>query len=118
ETITAFVVASCAIAMAYSSMPALLVSHVEHSETGIANSVNSIMRTVGGTIGSALVITILAAQTKTYGPMSLPTENAYRVSYALGAVVFAVGAALVLIFIDRDRPARAAAPVEAQLVEA
>jgi MFS family permease len=119
ETITAFVVASCAIAMAYSSMPALLVSHVDHADTGIANSVNSIMRTVGGTIGSALVITILAAQTRTYGPVSLPTENAYRVSYALGAIVFAVGAALVLIFIDRDRPAPTAAPAPAaQLVEA
>ncbi|WP_127550148.1 MFS transporter [Actinoplanes sp. OR16] len=106
ETITAFVVASCAIAMAYAAMPALLVSHVQPAETGIANSVNSIMRTVGGTIGGALVITILAAQSESYGPVSLPTENAYRLSYALGAIVFAVGGLLVLLFLDR--PARRA----------
>ncbi|GAA0448904.1 MFS transporter [Paractinoplanes deccanensis] len=120
ETIAAFVVASCAIAMAYASMPALLVSHVKPAETGIANSVNSIMRTVGGTIGSALVITILAGQTKHVGAAALPTENAFRISYALGAVVFAIGAALVLFFLASDRPAAkhrapAAAP---ELVEA
>jgi MFS family permease len=115
ETIGAFVVASCAIAMAYASMPALLVSHVAHSETGIANSVNSIMRTVGGTIGSALVITILASQTKTYGTVALPTESAFRLSYLLGAIVFVIGAALVLVFIDRSRPA--AAPQESPEAE-
>ncbi|XVU29336.1 MFS transporter [Actinoplanes sp. CA-054009] len=112
ETIGAFIVASCAIAMAYASMPALLVSHVQPAETGIANSVNSIMRTVGGTIGSALVITILAGQTRTVGTVALPTENAFRISYALGAIVFAIGGALVLLFIDRDRRAeRGAAEV-------
>ncbi|MEV6350756.1 MFS transporter [Actinoplanes sp. NPDC051851] len=120
ETIAGFVVASVAVAMAYASMPALLVSHVHAHETGIANSVNSIMRTIGGTIGSALVITILAAQTKTYGAVALPTENAYRLSYALGAVIFAVGGALVLLFIDRATPAPApvAAPADPALVTA
>ncbi|BCY08614.1 MFS transporter [Actinoplanes sp. L3-i22] len=106
--IAGFVVASCAIAMAYASMPALLVAHVDPHDTGIANSVNSIMRTIGGTIGSALVITILAGQTHLVGKVALPTENAYRISYALGAIVFAVGGALVLLFIDGNRAAVAA----------
>jgi MFS family permease len=103
--IAGFVVASCAIAMAYASMPALLIQHVDPHDTGIANSINSIMRTIGGTIGSALVITILAGQTHRVGAVELPTENAYKISYVLGAVVFAVGGALVLLFIDRTRPA-------------
>ncbi|BAL88791.1 putative MFS transporter [Actinoplanes missouriensis 431] len=113
ETITAFVVASCAIAMAYAAMPALLVSHVQPAETGIANSVNSIMRTVGGTIGGALVITILAARTHSYGTLALPTENAFRLSYGIGAVIFAIGGLLVLLFIDRPARARAEEPVVA-----
>lgn len=105
--IAGFVVASCAIAMAYASMPALLVAHVDPHDTGIANSINSIMRTIGGTVGSALVITILAGQTHLVGTVALPTENAYRISYALGAAVFAVGGLLVLLFIDRSRAAEA-----------
>lgn len=115
--IAAFVVASCAIAMAYASMPALLVQHVDPHDTGIANSVNSIMRTIGGTIGSALVITILAGQTHQVGAVALPTENAYRISYALGAIVFAVGGVLVLLFIDRARAANSV-PSEIPLPEA
>ncbi|MET0429756.1 MAG: MFS transporter, partial [Microvirga sp.] len=109
EVIIAFIVVSCGIAMAYSSMPALLISHVQPAETGIANSINSIMRTVGGTIGSALIITILAAQTQQAGPLRLPSESAFRTSYILGAVLYALGAALVLIFIDRRPPAAAPA---------
>ncbi|WP_203831201.1 MFS transporter [Actinoplanes palleronii] len=119
ETIAAFVVASCAIAMAYAAMPALLVSHVQPAETGIANSVNSIMRTVGGTIGSALVITILAAQTRQVGAVSLPTEHAYELSYALGAAVFAIGGLLVLLFIDRAaKVPTVAAPAELAVTRA
>ncbi|WP_092556782.1 MFS transporter [Actinoplanes derwentensis] len=89
EVIIAFVLLSCGIAMAYAAMPALLISHVDPHDTSIANSINSIMRTIGGTIGSALVITILA----------VPTQAAFRISYVMSAIVYAVGAALVLIFI-------------------
>ncbi|WP_433832641.1 MFS transporter [Actinoplanes sp. CA-015351] len=112
EVIVAFVVVSCGIAMAYAAMPALLISHVEPHETGIANSVNSIMRTVGGTIGSALVITILAARTQQIGTVALPTENAFRLSYGLGAIVYAAGGALVLLFITGARSRVPKAPVE------
>ncbi|GAA4946305.1 MFS transporter [Actinoplanes utahensis] len=115
QTITAFVVASCAIALAYAAMPVLLVSHIQPEETGIANSVNSIMRTVGGTIGGALVITILAARTRSYGSVPLPAEDAFRLSYLLAAGVFAVGGLLVLLFIDR--PARVPAVEPAGVVD-
>lgn len=121
EMIAGFVVASCAIAMAYASMPALLVSHVKPAETGIANSINSIMRTVGGTIGSALVITILASEVKTYGTTALPTEGAYVTSYWLGAAIFAVGGLLVMLFINdkkRSEPVHDVVEAEALLVDA
>jgi MFS family permease len=105
--IAGFVVVSCAIAMAYASMPALLITHVDPHDTAVANSINSIMRTIGGTVGSALVITILAGRTHRVGTVALPTEAAYRISYLLGAIIFAVGGALVLLFIGRSRSANA-----------
>ncbi|GAA1656555.1 MFS transporter [Actinoplanes couchii] len=94
EVIVAFVLLSCGTAMAYAAMPALLISHVDPHDTSIANSINSIMRTIGGTVGSALVITIL----------SVPTQSAFRISYVMSAVVFAAGAAMVLLLIRRPAP--------------
>ncbi|HWS35963.1 MAG TPA: MFS transporter [Actinoplanes sp.] len=93
EVIVAFTLLSCGIAMAYAAMPALLISHVAPHDTSIANSINSIMRTIGGTVGSALVITILA----------VPSQAVFRTSYVMSAVVYALGAVLVLVFINRHR---------------
>lgn len=101
EVIIGLVIGNAAIAMAYASMPALLVMNVAPHETGIANSINSIMRTVGGAIGSAVVITVLASKVADYatpaGPVSLPTEGAFKVAFVLAAAFFA-GAALLAGF--------------------
>jgi MFS family permease len=101
EFIGALVVANAAIATAYAAMPALLVSNVAPHETGIANSINSIMRTVGAAIGSALVITILTSDVVTHatpaGPVSLPAESAYVATFGLAALAFAVAAGLALM---------------------
>ncbi|GAB2979112.1 MFS transporter [Nocardioides montaniterrae] len=98
EFIVALVVGNAAIAVAYAAMPALLMSHVAPEDTGVANSVNSIMRTVGGAIGSAIVITVLSSSTSTYatpaGPIALPTESAYVTAFVLGGISFALAAAL------------------------
>ncbi|HWU24074.1 MAG TPA: MFS transporter, partial [Nocardioides sp.] len=98
EFILALVVGNAAIAVAYAAMPALLAQHVELADTGVANSVNSIMRTVGGAIGSAIVITVLTSSTAAYatpaGAITLPTERAYEIAFALGGVSFAIAALL------------------------
>ncbi|MFT4265006.1 MAG: MFS transporter [Nocardioides sp.] len=99
EVIVALIVGNSAIAIAYASMPALLVSNVEHHETGIANSINSIMRTVGGAIGSALVITVLTSDVTTHalpggGSVTLANEGAYELAFGLAALFFAAAAVM------------------------
>ncbi|MFE3056559.1 MFS transporter [Nocardia sp. NPDC059239] len=99
EVVVALVVANAAIAIAYAAMPALLVANVAPHETGIANSINSIMRTVGGAIGSALVVTILTSDTLRHAlpngaVVALPAEGAYRIAFFTGAAFFAVAALL------------------------
>ncbi|HCS56278.1 MAG TPA: MFS transporter [Gordonia polyisoprenivorans] len=105
EMIGGLIVANVAVAAAYAAMPALLVANVEPQETGIANSINSIMRTVGGAVGSAVIITVLAAEVAVHSvhgvPVALPTENAYRVAFLLGAGAFALAAALAAFAIPR-----------------
>lgn len=94
EVIIAFTLLSCGTAMAYAAMPALLNSHIEPHDTSIANSINSIMRTIGGTVGSALVVTILA----------VPSQTAFRISFVMSALVFAAGAVITLLLIGRTAP--------------
>ena len=94
QVITAAVIVNSAVGIAYAAMPALIVMHVEPAVTGIANSVNSIARSVGSSIGSALVVTVLASQV---GPRGLPTEWAYTLVFILGAGGFAVVALSVLL---------------------
>jgi hypothetical protein len=43
-------------------MPAPLVIFVADKDTGVANSINCIMRTMGGSVGTAIVITISRAR--------------------------------------------------------
>ncbi|WP_433666197.1 MFS transporter [Nocardia sp. CA-136227] len=99
EVVVALIIANAAIAIAYAAMPALLVANVAPHETGIANSINSIMRTVGGAIGSALVVTILTSDTLGHAlpngaVIALPAEEAYRIAFLTGAAFFAVAALL------------------------
>jgi MFS family permease len=106
EFIVALVAGNAAIAVAYAAMPALLLAHVAPEDTGVANSVNSIMRTVGGAIGSAIVITVLTSATSTYetpvGPVALPTEAAYVTAFVLGGVSFGLAALLAAFGFHRD----------------
>ncbi|MGW7043311.1 hypothetical protein ACWGDT_11435 [Streptomyces avermitilis] len=80
EFIPATVSGNAAIAIAYAAMPAPLVIFVADKDTGVANSINSIMRTMGGAVGTAIVITILARSAQNYrtptGPVAIATEDA------------------------------------------
>jgi MFS family permease len=93
QVISAGIVVNTAVAIAYASMPALIVTHVEPHETGIANSVNSIARSVGSSIGSAIVITVLASNVT---KLHLPAEGAFTLVFSLGAAGFAIVALTVL----------------------
>jgi len=98
QVIVALIIGNGAIAGAYAAMPALLVSNVSAAETGVANSINSIMRTVGGAIGSAVIVTILASDVVDHatpaGTVSLPAESGYVVAFVLAAVAFALAGLL------------------------
>ncbi|RKR85946.1 putative MFS family arabinose efflux permease [Micromonospora pisi] len=84
-----------AVTFGYAALPALLVEHVGLAETGIANSVNSIARSIGGSVASALVVTLLTRNLIDGTPVPLPHESQYVIILAIAAVGAALGAALV-----------------------
>ncbi len=86
--------------LAYGAMPALIMGAVPPSQTGAANSFNTLMRSLGTSFASAIAGVILAQMTISLGGNLIPSENAFRVVMAIAAGS-AVLAFAVALFIPR-----------------
>ncbi|WP_228044484.1 MFS transporter [Streptomyces ferrugineus] len=94
------------VAAGYGSMPALIMSAVPASETAAANSLNTLMRSLGTSTASAVAGVILAQMTTDLGGYALPSENGFKVVLAVGAGA-ALPAFVVASFIPRQETAAA-----------
>jgi predicted MFS family arabinose efflux permease len=102
------------VTFGYAAVPALLVAHVPPAETGIANSVNSIARSVGSAVASALVVTMLSRNPKPGLPVPVPQVSQYVLTLAVAAAAVLAAAVAVLVGL----PSRPAAALTATQVEA
>ena len=101
------------IGFAYGAMPALIMGAVDPHETAAANSLNTLMRSIGTSTASAVAGVILAQMTTVFGTAYIPSENGFKVVMAAGSGA-ALLALLVAAFIPRRRPALTARiPAEA-----
>ena len=101
-------VVGAAISFGYAAMPALIVAGVPHHQTGIANGINSISRSTGSAIGSALATTLLASKTIEHLPAGvppLPAESQFTLSFAIAGVAFAFVPVIALVGLKRQRQA-------------
>src|SRR5205823_11079518 len=73
------------IGLAYGAMPALIMAAVPVSETAAANSLNTLMRSIGTSMSSAVSGVVLAHLTMTLGPVTVPAQNGFRVVLAIAA---------------------------------
>jgi len=105
------------IGLAYGAMPALIMAAVPVSETAAANSLNTLMRSIGTSVSSAVAGVILAQLTINLGGYTLPSQNGFRVVLIIGAAA-ALAALAIASFIPTRRPAQAAEPATAQTAEA
>jgi EmrB/QacA subfamily drug resistance transporter len=89
------------IGLAFAAMSNAIIATVPASHTGEATSVNAIVRTIGGSIGTAVVAAVVAANTDARG---LPTDAAFTEGYWVCAAVavIAVVAALALPSAPRE----------------
>ncbi|MFF4112790.1 MFS transporter [Streptomyces sp. NPDC001714] len=92
------------IGFAYGAMPALIMGAVDPHETAAANSLNTLMRSIGTSTASAVAGVILAQMTTVLGTSTVPSENGFKVVMAAGSGA-AVLALLVAAFIPRRKPA-------------
>jgi MFS family permease len=93
EVIVAGLMVNAAVSLAYAAMPALIVAEVPRSQNGIANSVNSIARSFGMSLGSALIVSVLAG--RVLPETGLPSESGFVIAFAIAAAGCTLSAVLV-----------------------
>lgn len=95
------------IGLAYGAMPALVMAAVPVTETAAANSLNTLMRSIGTSVSSAVAGAVLAEMTLSLGGATVPSQDGFRVVMAVGAL-----AALVALAVASFLPAasRSASP--------
>ncbi|MEU4011376.1 MFS transporter [Streptomyces pseudogriseolus] len=86
--------------LAFAAMSSLVVGAVPPDQTGVASGMNTNIRTVGGSIGAALMTSVV---TTDLGPTGLPRESGYTRGFGMlgGALLIAVLAVLLM-----PRPSR------------
>ncbi|WP_439379584.1 MFS transporter [Amycolatopsis lexingtonensis] len=99
------------IGLAYGAMPALVMGAVPVSETAAANSLNTLMRSIGTSVSSATAGLVLARLTTSFGPASLPSQNGFRLVLAMGSAAALIALA-VAAFLPKRSPAIPAASPE------
>jgi EmrB/QacA subfamily drug resistance transporter len=100
---------------AFSAMSALIVMAVPASQTGVASGMNANIRTIGGSIGSAAMASIVTSRLASSG---LPLESGYTTGFAVmtGALVLAAVAGLLIPAARRlHQQTDAAGPEQAEL---
>jgi MFS family permease len=95
------------IGLAYGAMPSLVMGAVPVSETAAANSLNTLMRSIGTSVSSATAGLILARLTVQFGPATLPSQNGFRLVLGMGSAAALIALA-VAAFLPRHAPAAAA----------
>ena len=90
--------------LAFSAMSANVVSAVPAEQTGVATGMNANIRTIGGSIGAAVMASIVTAKLE---PSGLPTESGYTTGFAIMAAVLLVAALAGALIPSQRRPSRA-----------
>jgi EmrB/QacA subfamily drug resistance transporter len=75
--------------LAFSAMSALIVAAVPPSQTGVASGMNANIRTIGGSIGAAVMASIVTSRLQ---PTGLPRASGYTTGFAVMACGLLVAA--------------------------
>jgi len=104
QSLVIAVVLGAGIGLAYSSLPALIVGAVPASETGAANGLNTLMRSIGTSVSSAVIGMVLANTANDVGGVAVPTMHGFRVSFLIATAAVAIGLVLALFLPRQQRP--------------
>jgi Na+/melibiose symporter-like transporter len=110
DVVVASGVMGIGVGMAYAAMPAYINGSVPVQQSGIANGMNAVLRTVGGAIGTSVMGAVLTAGMLHPAPgVAVPTVNAYEHGFLIAALMALVAAGVPFV-VKAPRPAAAPAP--------
>ncbi|MET8142139.1 MFS transporter [Sphaerisporangium sp. NPDC005288] len=92
------------IGLAYSAMTSLIVQNVPARQTGIASGMNTNIRTIGGSIGAAVIGAVIISDPR---PDGLPQESGFTSAFMLLTICAAATLAVALIVPSARRRAAA-----------
>ncbi len=92
--------------LAFSAMAANVVAAVPSGETSVAAGMNANIRTIGGSIGAAVMASIVTAQLE---PSGLPAGAGYTAGFGVMAAVVLAAALAALLIPSARRPGSAVA---------
>ncbi|ADH68623.1 MFS transporter [Nocardiopsis dassonvillei] len=79
------------IGLAYSSLPALIVGVVPATQTGSANGLNTLMRSIGSSLSSAVIGGILSTTAHQFNGVPVPSMCGFRISFLIATSAMAIG---------------------------
>ena len=86
------VITSGGVGLAYGAMPALIMESVPTTEMGSANSVNTLMRSIGTTTSAAVLGVILTQLSTDFHGLFVPTDLGLRTGLVFGGAMALVAA--------------------------
>jgi len=92
------------VGFAYSSMPTLIMGAVPATETAASNGLNSVMRTLGSTVASAVLGVVLSTGLVTENGVTTSSSSAFQTAFVISAVAAVVGVVFTF-FIPRHHKA-------------
>lgn len=99
------IVVGVGIGLGFAAMPALIMQVVPSHETGAANGLNTLMRSLGTTSAAAVVGGVLAAGGAQYQGVPVPSDDAFRTALLLGLLASVVCTVLALLIPRPKLPA-------------
>jgi EmrB/QacA subfamily drug resistance transporter len=93
EIYVAMLVMGIGIGFAFGSMANLIIESVPVHQTGVATGMNTIVRSIGGAIGSQVSAGIVTATLASDG---LPTERGFTLAFVVAAAALAIGVVVAL----------------------
>lgn len=88
------IVISAGVGLAYGAMPALIMASVPRTEMGSANSVNTLMRSIGTTTSAAVLGVILTQMSTEFEGLFVPSELGLRTGLVFGGAMAVLAAAV------------------------
>ncbi|MFB2586455.1 MFS transporter [Herbiconiux liukaitaii] len=92
------------VGFAYAAMPTLIMGAVPATETAGSNGLNSVMRTLGSTLASAVLGVVLSANIVGSGELATPSATGFQLAFIISGVA-AVAGVVVAVFIPRHHKA-------------